>query len=144
MSASSFSFTQAWTLDIFQWKHKRRSWDGERTTSREDTPNSRIGEVSKAMGIMCAVSVVQGSTVMLKQQRSWAWIEGEKRSAEDMQKYWCVILFLRKSESYQAEEMRGVVGETDTVVSEDRVQRFDRILNTKQKVKNCGNEEGDR
>lgn len=51
-----------------------------------------------------------------------------------MQKYWCVILFLRKSKSYEAEERRGVVGETDTVVSEDRVQRFDRILNTKQKV----------
>lgn len=46
-----------------------------------------------------------------------------------------MILFLRKSKSYQAEEMKGVVGETDTVVNENRVQRFDRILNTKQKVK---------
>lgn len=30
----------------------RKSWDGERTKSREDTPNSSIGEVGKAMGIM--------------------------------------------------------------------------------------------
>lgn len=43
-------------------------------------------------------------------------MEDQKRSAEDMQKHWYVILFLRKSKSYQAEEMRGVVGETDTVV----------------------------